>query len=126
MLAHQEERHVDRPATGDLIRILLVMLGSAVAVAAAYAGVAALLSGSLSTRFTLGRSGHPMFPTVLHGLPALLGGLSLVTLAVSIFSVCATYAPIAARLPAWTRRFRWWLFALSMCFYFAAKYVQRI
>jgi hypothetical protein len=106
--------------------VLLIGLASLLAGIAAYTGVAALVSGSLSTRFHLGRSAPPMYPTPLHGTAAVFGGVSLIALAVSILSICATYPPLAARLPAWTRRFRWWLFATSMALYFAAMYVQRI
>ncbi len=122
----ESQRQDSQPGEGNPLSLLLIGLASLLGGMAAYAGISALVSGSLSTRFHLGRSSPPMFPTVLHGIPAVLAGVSLIALAASIFSICATYPPMAARLPAWTRRFRWWLFAISMAFYFAAMHAQRI
>jgi len=106
--------------------VFLIGSASLLAGIAAYTGVAALASGSLSTRFHLGRSAPPMYPAELHGTAAVFAGVSLIALAASILSICAAYPPLAARFPAWTRRFRWWLFATSMALYFVAMYAQRI
>ena len=107
------------PAPSPLA-LLLIGLWTFVALGLACLGARALFTGCLYAPIRIGRGAQPMFPTPLHGYPAVVGGIALILLAASFLSICASAHGIAARLPRWTHRYKWWLFAAAMVFYLAA------
>ena len=116
----------DDTASSTVLDFAIIGIVTLLATMLVCAAVRALITGSLYAPFRIGRGSQPMFPVALHGSSAVLGALCLLFLAASFLSICSGFRVVAHRLPAWVPRLKWWLFAISMVFFFAARRSQSI
>src|SRR2546423_1151103 len=77
-----------------------------------YIGFVAISKRSLDTRLGFRASG-PWFPEPLFGRPAVIAGVSFVSLAACLATIIITsYPPVSTRLPSSIVRTRWWCISI--------------
>jgi hypothetical protein len=93
-------------------RLWAFAIGAAGVVAFAYIGVSAIATRSLHSSIGFHVSGR-WFPGPLYGFSAALAGASFLCLAACLSTIIVSYPPLAARLPSWISRIRWWWFFIG-------------
>jgi len=88
-----------------------------------YFAVTAIVTGHLDVGRGA-RLSHRWLHKPLDGLPAVVAGFSLLSLAAAFTLICASHPRVAAHVPSWGRVSYWWFLAGWAVLYFTARFIS--